>query len=155
MTRLQKTATIFGGTGFVGRHIVRGLVKEGYTVKVATRIPERAYFLKPCGVIGQIVPFACDYNEPASIDAAVDGADVVVNCIGILYQSRGSKFKKAHIDIPEQIAKSCKKGGVKRFVHISALGIEESKSKYARTKLEGEKVVKKAFKDVTIAFQGI
>lgn len=90
----QKIATVFGGTGFIGRQIVRELANAGYVVKVATRIPERAYFLKPCGHVGQIVPFACDYSEPASVAAAVDGADVVVNCIGILYEKSAALLKR-------------------------------------------------------------
>lgn len=146
----EKIATVFGGTGFIGRQIVRELAKAGYIVKVATRIPERAYFLKPYGHVGQVVPFACDYNEPASIAAAIHGAEVVVNCIGILFQKKKGGFYKAHVEIPEAIAKACKKEGVKRFVHIAALGDDKGGSLYARTKLEGEKAVKKAFKDVTI-----
>jgi NADH dehydrogenase len=146
----QKIATIFGGTGFVGRYIVRLLAKEGYLIKVATRIPERAYFLKPCGDIGQIVPFYCDYNNQGSIDEAVQNSDLVINCIGVLYQKRKSKFKTAHIDIPEKIAKACKKNKSEYFIHISSLGVDKNNSKYAKTKLEGEKAVKKSFKNVII-----
>lgn len=146
----QKIATVFGGTGFIGRQVVRELARAGYVVKVATRIPERAYFLKPCGHVGQIVPFACDYGEPASIAAAVDGANVVVNCIGILYEKKRGAFEKAHVRIPEEIARACKKSKVKRFVHISALGADKGTSKYAKTKLAGEKAIKKAFGKVTI-----
>lgn len=146
----QEIATVFGGTGFIGRQIVRELAKAGYVVKVATRVPEGAYFLKPYGHVGQIVPFSCDYDEPASIAAAVDQAGIVVNCIGILYEKKRGAFEKAHVRIPEEIARACKKSKVRRFVHISALGADKGTSKYARTKLAGEKAVKKAFKDVTI-----
>lgn len=145
-----KTACIFGGTGFIGRQIVRELAERGVRVKVATRVPEKAFFLKPCGSVGQIVPYACDYSDHNSIQKAVSGCDYVVNCIGILFEKKNGGFEKTHADLPAAIAKACKKENVKSFVHISALGIEENNSKYAQTKLDGEKAVKKNFKDVSI-----
>lgn len=151
MTLSTKIATVFGGTGFVGRQIVRELAKLGVRVKVATRVPERAYFLRPCGVVGQIVPFACSYHEPASIAEAVQGSDFVVNCVGILYE-KGKKqtFKHAHVDLPANIASACAKAGVERLVHISALGLEDSTSRYAATKRDGEKAVLSNFPAATI-----
>lgn len=138
----NKIATIFGGTGFVGRQIVRELAGLGYTVKVATRVPESAYFLKPCGAVGQIVPYACNYSDAADIAKAIDGSDVVVHCIGILFESgKKSKFQKVHIDLPAMIAKACADNGVERFVHISALGCDRSQSKYGKSKFEGEQAV--------------
>jgi len=150
MTMNTKIATVFGGTGFVGRQVVRELARLGFTVKVATRIPESAYFLRPCGVVGQIAPLACDYNNEKSIMQAVQGAVCVVNCIGILHERRKGAFQAAHVDIPAAIAKACKKQNVRRFVHISALGIEKSGSKYAASKREGEKAVRKSFSSATI-----
>ena len=141
MTLKRKIATIFGGTGFVGRHIVKRLAAEGYTIKVATRIPERANFLKTSGVVGQIVPFLCDYRDPASLREAIEGADVVVNCVAIRFQRGKNKFKRLHAELPGQIAEACARENVSRFVHISALGVDKSKSQYARTKLEGEHAV--------------
>jgi NADH dehydrogenase len=149
MAKQGKTATIFGGTGFVGRQIVRELASKGYVVKVATRIPERAYFLRPSGTVGQIVPFACDYSEPASIAAAVHGAEVVVNCIGILYEKRKGGFETAHHDIPAAIAKACKKENITRFVHVSSLGVN-SDSEYGKSKLKGDKAVMKHCASATI-----
>ncbi len=151
MSKNQKIATVFGGTGFVGTQVVRELASRGIIVKIATRVPERAYFLKPCGAVGQIVPYACSYSDPKSIAAAVSGADYVVNCVGILYE-KGKKrtFQKAHVDTPEVVAKACKKAGVKRVVHISALGIEDCGSKYAKSKLAGERALLKAFPAATI-----
>ncbi len=146
----EKIATVFGGTGFVGRQIVMELARRGYTIKVATRIPESAYFLKPYGAVGQVVPFACDYSDPQSILEAVKGADYVVNCIGILYERRRSKFRKAHVDTPAMIAKACNDGGVSRFVHISALGCDKGTSKYAKSKFEGEQAVLGNFPDATL-----
>ena len=145
-----KTAAIFGGTGFVGRQIVRELARQGYTVKVATRVPERAYFLKTCGAVGQVVPFAVDYDEPASIAAAVRGAQVVVNCVGILAQRRRGGFEYAHVAIPEAIARVCAAEGVQRFVHISALAADRGTSRYARSKHAGEQAVRAVFPAATI-----
>ncbi|MFN3700628.1 MAG: complex I NDUFA9 subunit family protein [Alphaproteobacteria bacterium] len=141
MSKTYKTACIFGGTGFVGRQIVRELAAKGIRIKIATRVPESAYFLRPCGDVGQVVPYFCDYNDPASIQAAVKGCDYVVNCIGILFERKKNSFARIHTDLPANIAKACADEGVSRFVHISALGIENNPSQYAKTKLEGEKAV--------------
>lgn len=145
-----KTACIFGGTGFIGRQIVRELADLGIRVKVATRVPERAYFLKPCGAVGQVVPVACDYSDPKSIKTVIKGCDYVVNCIGILYEKKKNGFQKAHTDIPLSIAKACKSEKVKAFVHISSLGVDKNTAKYAKTKLEGEKAIKKSFPQASI-----
>ncbi len=143
-------ATVFGGTGFVGTQIVRELAKKGVTVKVVTRVPERAYFLKPCGSVGQIVPVACNYSDPASIAATVKGSDYVVNCVGALYERRRDKFGKIFVDVPQEIARACKIEGVRRFVHISALGVDKARSKYAAGKRGGEEAVLKSFPGATI-----
>lgn len=143
-------ACIFGGTGFIGRQIVRELAKAGYTVKVATRAPEKAFFLKPCGNVGQIVPFACRAGDEASIRAAVKGCDVVINCIGILHEKGKSTFTKIHTELPRAIAKACAAEQVGRFIHLSALGCDESDSKYGKSKLNGELAVLENFPRATI-----
>jgi NADH dehydrogenase len=145
----QKIATVFGGTGFVGTQVVRKLAKRGYTIKVATRIPEKAYFLRPCGTVGQIVPFACDYSE-ASIQNAVSGAEVVVNCVGTLFDRKKKGFQKAHTEFPASIARACAQQGVTYFIHISAAGVDVSTSKYAQSKREGEQAVLENFPYATI-----
>ena len=151
MTMKKKIATIFGGTGFVGRQIVRELAKTGVVVKIATRVPERAYFLRPAGTVGQIVPFQCDYSDAESIAEAVQDSDFVVNCIGILFEKgKAQKFQNAHVDVPAMIAAACAKAGVEKLVHISALGVDKSASKYAKTKLEGEQAVLSNFPEATI-----
>ena len=138
----QKIVTIFGGTGFVGRYIVHDLAKTGAIIKVATRAPECGYFLKTYGDTGQIVPVACNYRDEKAVTDLVAGSDYVVNCIGILNQKRKkSTFQRIHQDLPEIIAKACKKHKIKRFVHISALGAENGVSKYACSKLAGEKLL--------------
>jgi NADH dehydrogenase len=146
----EKTVVVFGGTGFVGRHVVRNLAAYGARVKVASRLPESGYFLKPAGMVGQVVPVYCDYSDYDSLAAIIDGADYVVNCTGILYERKKGQFKAVHTDLPESIAAACSVAGVKRFTHISALGIEKSSSRYAKSKLEGEKRVLKAFPDASI-----
>lgn len=151
MAHNQKIATIFGGTGFVGKQIVRELAARGVTIKVATRFPESAYFLKPHGAVGQIVPFACDYSDVQSVANAVKGADYVVNCIGILYEKgKSSTFQRAHVDIPAMIAKVCADEGVDQFVHVSALGCDVGSSNYAKSKLEGEEAVLSNFPKASI-----
>lgn len=150
-----QTATVFGGTGFAGRRIVAELARRGLTVKIATRVPEHAYFLKPCGVPGQIVPLACDYSDPASITSAVRGSDYVINCIGLLFERRKGDFVRAHIDIPREIAQACARHGVAGFVHLSALGADKGQSRYARTKLEGEATVRTGFPAAVILRPGV
>ncbi len=150
MSITTKTATIFGGTGFVGRYIVRELARAGYIVKIATRIPERAYFLRPYGAVGQVVPMHCNYKDQASIDNAVRGSDVVINCVGVLYERRRGDFQRIHTDHARTIAESCARFGVARLVHISALAVDRAQSRYAKTKLAGEQAVLAAFPNATI-----
>lgn len=141
----RKIAVVFGGTGFIGRRVVRRLAAEGYQVKVAGRVPERGYDLKLAGDIGQVVPLYCDYGDYDAIAEIVAGADCVVNCVGILAEKRRGDFERIHADIPESIAAACAVGGVGRLVHISALGIDKSTSRYAASKREGEVRVRAAY----------
>ncbi len=141
MNHRKKIVTVFGGTGFLGRHIVQKFVSSGFIVKVATRIPESAYSLKIYGQVGQVVPIACNYSDAYSVRAAVKGSDFAVNCIGILSEKRRGDFTRVHIDIPAVIAKACADEGVERLVHISALGCDVSSSKYGKSKLAGERAV--------------
>ncbi len=149
MTVQNKTACIFGGSGFIGTQIVRELARLGYQIKVASRIPERAYFLKPAGAVGQVVPVPCDYS-PKAVNDVVKGCDIVINCVGILYEKKKGDFAKIHTDLPASIAKAAQKAKAERFVHISALGVDQSSSKYAKSKFEGEKAVLKNYKTATI-----
>lgn len=141
MTIKHKIVTIFGGSGFIGRHVVKRLAAEGYTVKVATRIPEAANFLKTSGAVGQVVPVLCDYSDPASLREAMAGAQIVVNCVGILAQKRRNKFRRIHTELPGLIAEAAARENVERFVHISALGVDQSRSQYAQSKKTGEQAV--------------
>ncbi len=145
-----KQACIFGGTGFIGRQIVRDLAREGYTIKVASRAPERAYFLRTCGNVGQVVPFACDYSDEASLRAAVKGCDVVINCVGILFEKGKNSFTRIHTELPRSIAKVCATEKVARLVHISSLGCDQAHSKYAKSKLNGEMAAFENFPRATV-----
>lgn len=150
MNMTTKTACVFGGTGFIGRQIVRELASAGWRVKVATRVPERAFDLKPCGNVGQVVAVACDYADPRSLAAAVKGCSAVINCIGILYEKGPRQtFENIHAVLPGNIAKACAAEGVQRFIHLSALGVDQSASKYAQSKMKGEHAARAAFPSVT------
>jgi NADH dehydrogenase len=149
MSYQNKIVTVFGGTGFIGRNIVRDLAQRGAQIKIATRVPEHAYFLKPCGSVGQVVPIACDGSD-GSVEAAVRGSDFVINCIGILNEKKKGQFDKIQARLPGVIGRAAAKAGVRRLVHISALGIEGSNSRYAASKREGEAAVIAAFPTATI-----
>lgn len=149
-TENYKYACIFGGTGFIGRQITRELARLGYIIKVATRVPERAFFLKTCGNVGQVVPFACTYGDEESIRQAVRGCDLVVNCVGILYEKGRNTFPAIHTELPRMIAKACRVEKVERFVHLSALGCEDASSKYGKSKYAGEQAVFENFSKATI-----
>lgn len=149
MTVSSQTACVFGGTGFIGRQVVRELAARGYRVKVATRVPERAFDLKLCGAPGQIVPAACDYS-PEAVARAVAGCDVVINCVGVLFEKGKNRFQRLHADLPGVIGRAAASAGVARVIHISALGVDKATSRYARTKMAGEASLRAAYPLATI-----
>lgn len=135
----QQLVTVFGGSGFVGRHVVRALVKRGYRVRVAVRRPDLAGFLQPLGMVGQIHAVQANLRYPASVAAAVKGADAVVSLVGIMQQSGRQSFSAVQANGARAVAQACAAAGIDRLVHVSALGADaESRSVYARTKSEGE-----------------
>lgn len=143
--------TVFGGTGFIGRHLVRRLAKTGAILRIPTRDAEKALVLKPMGDIGKIVPISCSVRSDASVAAAIGNSDAVVNLIGILYQKGANNFQAIHVEAAARIARLAKEAGAKHFVHMSALGASEnSSSAYARSKAAGEKAVRMFFPDATI-----
>ena len=150
----RHTVTVFGGSGFIGRHLVRILAAERTIVRVAVRDPEAAHFLKPMGDVGQIVPFGADITDAELVRAAVAGAGAVVNLVGILSQRgrRGRRtFQRIHVEGAANVAEAAKVAGVPRLVHVSALGADaRSSSEYARTKAAGEVAVRAAFPEATI-----
>jgi NADH dehydrogenase len=151
MLTLGRRITVFGGSGFVGRHLVRRLAAQGWVVRVATRDPVRAAFLKPMGNVGQVVPMKCNIADEASVDAAVAGAEAVVNLVGILYERGSQKFSAIHAAAPERLARVAARHGVTSLVHVSAIGADpKSDSAYARTKAIGEAGVRTAFPAATV-----
>jgi NADH dehydrogenase len=143
--------TVFGGSGFLGRHLVQRLAAAGAVITVAVRHPDRALFLKPLGDAGQIVPVRADVLNAADIAAAVKGARAVVNLVGILVESRKRSFDAVHREAAGAIAQAAKDAGALRLVHVSALGANKSSpAAYARTKALGEEAVLRAYPEATI-----
>jgi len=144
-------ATVFGGSGFIGRHIVNRLTAAGYRVRVAVRDTEAAMFLKPMGRVGQVVLLHAPADDAAAVALAVEGADVVVNLVGILSERRAGDFTRVHVTAAQTIAAAAAKAGVGRLIHLSALGVEAGHpSAYAQSKAAGEAAVRAAFPGVTI-----
>lgn len=147
----EQLVTIFGGSGFLGRNIVRVLAKKGYRIRVAVRRPELAGHLQPLGNVGQIQVVQSNINNEPSVNHAVKGSDVVINLVGILYQSRTQSFKDIHVYGAEHIARAAMRCGAHTFVHMSAIGADEkSRSRYARTKAQAEQVVLEEFPGAVI-----
>jgi NADH dehydrogenase len=133
--------TVFGGSGFVGRHVIRALAKRHYRIRVAVRRPELAGHLQPLGRVGQIHPVQANLRHAGSIAAAVRDADVVINLVGILYEKGRQRFDAVHTAGAGAIAQAAALHGA-RLIHMSALGAnEDSTSVYARSKAAGEKAV--------------
>jgi len=139
-------ATVFGGSGFIGRYVVRRLAREGWQVRVAVRRPDEALFLKTAGVVGQVTPVAVNIRDERSVRGAVSGADLVVNLVGILFQSGRQRFDAVHAEGAGRVASAAAAAGVRTLVHISAIGADaNSPSAYARSKAAGETAVRGAF----------
>lgn len=139
---MSQLVTIFGGSGFVGRYIARRMANAGWRVRVATRRPTDAVFVKPYGSVGQVEPVACNIRDDASVAAAMQGADAVVNCVGILTESGANKFDAVHTEGAERVARIAAAQQIGRLVQISAIGADpEGASIYSRTKAAGEAAV--------------
>ncbi|MBX8801609.1 complex I NDUFA9 subunit family protein [Ochrobactrum sp. MR28] len=136
-----KLVTVFGGSGFVGRHVVDALARRGYRVRVAVRKPEVAYYMQPLGNIGQIQLVQANIRHRWSIERAVKGADYVVNLVGILSESGKQRFNTVHAIGAKHVAEVVAAAGLP-LLHMSALGADlKSASEYARTKAEAERQV--------------
>jgi uncharacterized protein YbjT (DUF2867 family) len=147
----RRVATIFGGSGFVGRYVVKRLAQQGYIVRVAVRDPEAALFLKPMGAVGQIVPLFASVTNEGTVHRATDGADVVVNAVGILSESGSATFQAIHTEGAARVARIAAAGGVGRFVQISAIGADTgSPSAYGASKGRAERAVLDAFPTAAI-----
>jgi len=147
----RPVATIFGGSGFIGRYIVQRLARRGWILRIAVRRPNAALFLKPMGDVGQITPIATNIRDQASVAAAVAGVDHVINLVGVLYERGPQRFAAVHAEGARRVAASARAAGVKRLLHVSALGADpQSPSLYARTKAEGEAGVRAEFPEAVI-----
>ncbi|MBN9530973.1 MAG: complex I NDUFA9 subunit family protein [Alphaproteobacteria bacterium] len=143
--------TVFGGSGFIGRYVVRRLARAGHRVRVAIRRPDEGLFLKPFGAVGQIDLVQANVRDDASVARAVAGADAVINLVGILYEGSRQTFDAVQAEGAGRIARAAAAAGVARLIHVSAIGAAaESPSDYARAKAEGEAAVRDAFPKATI-----
>ena len=143
---MNNLVTVYGGSGFIGRYIVQKLARSGYRVRVATRRPNEAIFLKTYGMVGQVEPILCNIRNESSIRNAMLGADAVVNCVGILESVGKNKFVEVQHKGADFVSRIASELGVKKLVHISAIGADiDSKSKYASSKGFGESSTLKNF----------
>jgi len=147
---LDQLITVFGGSGFLGRHVVRALAKRGYRIRVAVRRPELAGHLQPLGRVGQISPVQANLRYPASVATAVRDSHVVINLVGILFERGRQRFDAVQAMGAEAVALAASAHGAK-LIHISSIGADEnSTSAYARSKAKGEKLVYAAVPGATI-----
>jgi uncharacterized protein YbjT (DUF2867 family) len=147
----RRVATVFGGSGFIGRYVVKRLAHLGYVVRVAVRDPEAALFLKPMGAVGQIVPLYASVMREATVHRAVEEADVVVNLVGVLAEGKSATFQAVHTDGARIIAEQSAACGVAKLVHVSAIGADPSSpSRYGASKGAAEAAVRSAFPTATI-----
>lgn len=136
---MSKLVTIYGGSGFVGRYITRRLAKDGWRIRVAVRRPNEAMHVKPYGAPGQVEPVLCNIRDDASVAAVMQGADAVVNCVGIMNESGKNTFGAIQADGAGRIARIAAEQGIETMVHLSAIGADaDSASEYARSKAMGE-----------------
>lgn len=144
-------ATVFGGSGFVGRYTVRALARDGWRVRAAIRRPDLAGHLQPMGAVGQIHAVQANLRFPDSVAASLDGADVAINLVGLLYKSGAQNFEKVHVEGARAVARAARAAGVQRLIHVSAIGADpRSKGNYGRTKAAGEAAVLGEFPDAVI-----
>jgi NADH dehydrogenase len=142
----DRLATVFGGSGFLGRHIVRALAREGWRVRVAVRRPDLAGFLRPLGAVGQIEAVQANLRFPESVKAAIEGADAVVNAAGIKRQSGRQRYEAVHVLGAGAIARAAAAQGVGALVHISGIGADAaSRNRYIASKGLGETAAREAF----------
>jgi uncharacterized protein YbjT (DUF2867 family) len=147
----NRLATVFGGSGFLGRYIVRALVHQGWRIRVAVRRPDLAAFLQPIGGVGQIQPVQANLRFPDSIAAAIEGASAVVNATGVKAESGAQTYKAVHVDGALAVARAASAARVSSYVHISGIGSDPSSaSPYIASKGLGEKATLETFPDAVV-----
>ncbi len=147
-----KQVTVFGGSGFVGRAIVRALAQEGYQVRVACRRIELAERIKTAGDVGQITILRTNLRIPASVAAAVSGSQAVINASGIAFQRGRQRYETVHVEGARAIAEAAKAAGVQRLVHISGIGADQrnSTNRFIRSKVDAEDAIVSGFANATM-----
>ncbi|HVV65763.1 MAG TPA: complex I NDUFA9 subunit family protein [Rhizomicrobium sp.] len=147
----NQLVTVFGGSGFLGRHTVRALAKAGYRIRVAVRRPATAHFLPPMGHVGQIQLMRCNVRDAEQLAEALKGAHAAVNLTGILFPRGEQSFEAIHVEAAQSIARSAAEAGVAALAHVSAIGADpDANSHYASTKGEGEARVREAFAGASV-----
>jgi NADH dehydrogenase len=150
-SRTSKLVTIFGGSGFVGTQVVQLMARQGYRIRVAVRRPDLAGHVKPLGTVGQIQPIQANLRNPASVQRAVEGADIVINLVGILAEGGRQRFRAVHTMGAKNVAEAAKAAGAEALVHMSALGADvDSPSMSQQSKAMGEEEVLKHFPKAVI-----
>ena len=135
--------TVFGASGFLGRYVVRALTARGWRVRAAVRNPHTSHELKVVGDVGQVQLMQANLRYPQSVMRAIDGADAVVNLVGVLFESGRQTFDALHVGGPDVIGEACAVAGIHNVAHVSAIGADEqSESEYARSKGEGEAILR-------------
>ena len=147
----NQICTILGGGGFIGRYLVRNLTKKNYRCIISTRKPYEKGYLKTQATPGAVELVDWKSDNFSELKDAIKNSDIVINLIGILYETRKQKFYNIHTDIPEAVAKICSESDVKKFIHVSAIGANEnSKSLYQKSKYQGEVKALNNFKNTVI-----
>ena len=147
----MEVVTVFGGSGFLGRYVVRQLASRGLFIRVIVRNPNEALFLKVYGKVGQIQLIGGDIKEELKIHEYIRGSSCVINCVATFFETRSQSFNALHIKAAENLAKVAKKEGVSQFIHISSLGAStESSSQLLRSKGAGEDAVLECFPNANI-----
>ena len=147
----NQICTILGGGGFIGRYLVRNLTKKNYRCIITTRNTFQKGYLKTLAPPGAVELIAWNTNNLTELKEAIKNSDIVINLIGILYETRKQKFYNIHSKIPEAVAKICSDTDVKKFIHVSAIGAnDKSKSLYQKSKFLGEQKALENFKKTVI-----
>jgi NADH dehydrogenase len=153
---MQGLVTVFGGSGFVGTQVVRALAKRGLRVRAAVRRPWRGYGLRMLGDVGQIDVAQANLRVPSSVERALEGAEACVNLVGVIAERGRQRFASVHAMGAQTVAEAAARSGVRRLVHVSALGASpDATSRYARSKAAGEAAARAAFPGAVILRPGI
>ena len=149
---IGKNILVFGGSGQIGRHLIRRLTKKNHIVTAVTRnIHQKGYILKTQGNPGYLEVIEKNIFDQESLKKLIKGKDICINLIGILFEKRNNTFQNIHVNFPSKISKICKENNLDQFIHISALGVDQAiDSKYAKSKLDGEKIINENFENATI-----